>query len=65
MEEISPLSSLEKEAKVESIRLAVLWQRGQEAPLLTWLMRRNNSNFKLQSEQTYSYIGILLPLRLF
>jgi len=51
---VSPASFLEKEAKVEIIRLALLWQRGQEAFLLASLNGRNNSNFKSQSEQTYS-----------
>ena len=62
IEEISPLSSLEKEAKVENARLALLWQWGQEAPSLVWLRGRSNSNFRLQPGQTYSYIGILFPL---
>jgi hypothetical protein len=34
MEVVNPLSSLEKEAKVENIRLALLWQCGQEVASL-------------------------------
>lgn len=60
MEEVSPLSSLENEQKEESIRSAVLWQRGQEALSLAWLSERSNSNFELQLGQIYSYIGIFL-----
>jgi len=60
---LSPASFLEKEAQAEIIRSAFFWQRGQEAFLLELLNGRNNSNFKPQSEQTYSYIGIfLLPI---
>jgi len=55
---LPPDSFLEKEAQAEIIRSAFFWQRGQEAFLLESLNERNNSNFKLQSEQTYSYIGI-------
>ena len=58
MGEVRPLSSLESEQKVESIRFAVLWQRGHEAPSLDWLNERNNSNFCSQLGQKYSYIGI-------
>ena len=57
----SPDSFLEKEAQAEIIRSAPLWQRGQRAFLLASLSGRNNSNFKSQSEQTYSYIGIFSP----
>ena len=57
---ISPFSFLEKEAQAEIILSALLWQRGQEAFLSASLNERNNSNFKSQSEQTYSYIGIFL-----
>jgi len=59
---VSPLSSLEKEAKVENIRSALLWQWGQEAPSLALLKGHSSSNFKPQSEQTYSDIGSLFPL---
>jgi hypothetical protein len=58
MEVVSPLSFLDKEAQVEIIRSAFLWQRGQEAFLPASLNGRNSSNFKSQSEQTYSYMGI-------
>ncbi len=54
----TPLSSLEKQAKVDNTRLALLWQRGQEAPSVAWLNGRNSSNLSSQLEQTYSYIGI-------
>ena len=57
---VSPPSSLEKEAKVDNIRSALLWQRGQEAASLARLKARSSSNFKPQSEQTYSYNGIFL-----
>ncbi len=59
---LNPDSFLEKEAQVEIIRSAFLWHWGQEASLLDSLNERNNSNFKPQSEQTYSYIGIFLLL---
>ena len=51
---VSPASFLEKEAQAEIIRSAFLWQRGQEAFLPASLNDLNNSNFKSQSEQTYS-----------
>ena len=54
MEAVSPASFLEKEAQAEIIRSAFLWQRGQEAFLPASLNDLNNSNFKSQSEQTYS-----------
>jgi len=55
---VSPASFLEKEAQVEIIRSAFLWQRGQEAFLPASLNGLNSSNFESQSEQMYSYIGI-------
>jgi len=39
-----PSVLLEKEAKEENIRVAPLWQRGQETFSFTWLWRRSNSN---------------------
>ena len=54
----TPPSSLEKEAKEDNIRSALFWQWGQEDASLARLKVRSNSNFKPQSEQTYSYIGI-------
>ena len=58
----SPASFLEKEAQAEIIRSAFFLQLGQDASLSASLNERNNSNFKPQSEQTYSYIGIFLLL---
>ena len=46
--EVSPLLSLEKQAKADNIRSALLWQRGQEAPSLDWLNGRNSSNLDSQ-----------------
>ena len=59
---VIPLSLLEKEAKVESTRSALLWQRGQEASLSHWLTEHSSSNFKPHLGQAYSYSGIFLPL---
>jgi len=62
IEEVSPLSSLEKEQKLESTRSAVFPHLGQTAPSFDWLNRLNNSNLVLQPGHTYSYIGIFFPL---
>jgi hypothetical protein len=59
-DEVMPLSSAEKQAKVDSIRPASCWHSGQAAPSLHWLTGRNFSNFESQSLQTYSYIGIFV-----
>jgi hypothetical protein len=48
IEVVIPLSSLETAAKVDNIRLALLWQLGQEASSLAWINERNSSNFCLQ-----------------
>ncbi len=56
--EDNPLSSVEKQAKVDNTRSALLWQCGQEAASVAWLNGRNSSNLNSQSGQTYSYIGI-------
>jgi hypothetical protein len=61
-EDTMPDSSLENEAQAETTRSPAFWQRGQGAASSAWLKERNNSNFASQSEQTYSYIGIILPL---
>jgi len=45
---------LEEEAKEENIRLAPLWQRGQEAVSFDWLKGRSNSNLRLHRGQKYS-----------
>jgi len=55
---VNPLSLLEKQAKAENFRSALLWQRGQEASLSASLRGRISSKFKPHSEQPYSYIGI-------
>jgi hypothetical protein len=47
-----------KQAKVDILRRAGLWQRGHSAGLADWLRGRSCSNFASHSEQTYSYIGI-------
>ena len=60
MEELSPLSSLEKQAKVESIRGASCWHWGQEVDSLARLNGLSSSNCKPHSGQRYSYIGILV-----
>lgn len=57
----APSPLLEKEEKEESIRLASLRQRGQDAFWLAWLWGRSNSNLKLHSGQQYSYMGISIP----
>ena len=44
------------------LRPAGLWHLGHSADWLHWLTGRICSNFDLQSEQTYSYIGILILL---
>lgn len=49
-----------KQAKVDILRRAGLWQRGHSAALSDWLRGRNCSNFESHSEQRYSYIGIIL-----
>jgi hypothetical protein len=56
-----PSLLLEKEEKEENIRLAPLWQRGQEAFSFALLCCRSNSNLKLHSGQQYSYMGIFIP----
>jgi hypothetical protein len=61
IEELSPLSSLEKQAKVDIIRLAVFWHWGQETSSSAWLKERNSSNFKPQPEHIYSYSGTFFP----
>jgi hypothetical protein len=48
--------------KDDILRLAGLWHFGQSAGWLLWLSGRICSNFDLQSEQTYSYIGISVLL---
>jgi hypothetical protein len=58
----SPAAFLEKEAKVDSLRRAVLCPSGQEMTSSDWLSDRSRSNFAPQSEQTYSYIGIFFLL---
>ena len=50
--------------KVDILRLAGLWHFGHSAAWLHWLNGRICSNLFLQSEQTYSYIGILILLLL-
>ncbi len=47
----SPDSSLENEAKVDNLRFAGCWQRGQVASPLAWLTGRICSNFRSQSGQ--------------
>jgi hypothetical protein len=46
------------------LRLAGLWHLGHSAEWLLWLKGRICSNLDLQSEQTYSYIGIMILLPL-
>jgi len=60
-EVVIPLLLLEKEANVESIRSALLWQRGQGDFSSHWLIERSSSNFKPHLEQEYSYSGIFFP----
>ena len=55
---LNPDSFLEKEAQAEIILSAFFLQLGQDVSFSASLNDRNNSNFKPQSEQTYSYIGI-------
>jgi hypothetical protein len=50
--------------KVDILRLAVLWHFGHSAGRLHWLNGRICSNLFLQSEHTYSYIGISVLLLL-
>jgi len=50
----TPSVFLEKEAKEENIRSALLWQRGQEAFSFACLCWRSSSNLNLQSGQQYS-----------
>jgi hypothetical protein len=63
-EEVSPLSSVEKQAKVDNTRSELPLQPGQEAASVAWLNGRNCSNLHSQLGQTYSYIGISLSLPL-
>jgi len=57
---VIPLSSDEKQAKVDSARSASCLQWGHSAPSLALLIERSISNFVSQLEHTYSYIGILI-----
>lgn len=50
----SPSPLFEKDEKEDNIRLALLWQRGQETFWFAWLWGRSNSNLKLHSGQQYS-----------
>jgi len=52
--DVNPLLSLEKETQGDMIRLARLWQRGQEASLPASLNGLINSKVSSQSEQVYS-----------
>jgi hypothetical protein len=58
MEEFSPPSSLEKQAKRDNTLLAWRWHFGHVTFSLAWLIGRSRSNFRPHSGQTYSYIGI-------
>jgi hypothetical protein len=51
-----------KQAKVDILRRAGLWQRGHSAGLSAWLKGRNSSNLESHSAQRYSYIGMILLL---
>ena len=53
-----PLSSVEKQAKVDSTRSDISWHSGQGAASVALLNGRNSSNLTSQEGQTYSYIGI-------
>jgi len=55
----SPLSSVVKQANLDSARSALLLQLGQGAASEDWLIGRRSSNLVSQSTHTYSYIGIL------
>ena len=58
-----PLSSVVKQANLDSTRSASLLQRGQGKGSVAQLTGRIFSNLVSQSAQTYSYIGIF-PLHL-
>ena len=56
-----PLSSMEKQAKLDSTRSALSWQLGHGAGSVAWLNGRISSNLDLHLGQIYSYIGIFFP----
>jgi hypothetical protein len=60
----TPLTLVLMAENKDILRLAGLWHFGQSAAWEDWLKGRICSNLDLQSEQTYSYIGIsiLLPI---
>jgi hypothetical protein len=50
----TPLTLVEKAAKVDILRRAGLWHLGHSAPSPAWLNGRIFSNFELHPEQIYS-----------
>jgi hypothetical protein len=58
--DVTPLSSEEKQVKLERTRSAECLQCGHSAFSLALLIERSSSNLVSQSEHTYSYIGISL-----
>jgi hypothetical protein len=54
----TPLTLVVKAAKVDILRREGLWHLGHSASCADWLKGRICSNFVLQAEQTYSYIGM-------
>jgi hypothetical protein len=55
----TPLTLVLNAAKVDILRREGLWHLGHSASCDDWLKGRICSNFALQAEQTYSYIGIV------
>ena len=58
----TPLTLVLMAENKDILRLAGLWHLGQSADWADWLNGRICSNLDLQSEQTYSYIGIMILL---
>jgi hypothetical protein len=54
----TPLTEVLIAEKTDILRLADLWHFGHSASKLHWVTGRICSNFDLQPEHTYSYIGI-------
>jgi hypothetical protein len=55
----TPPSEVLKQAKVDILRRADLWQEGHSASWSAWLRERSSSKVEPHSGQVYSYIGMI------
>jgi hypothetical protein len=58
----TPETVVLKQAKVDILRRAGLWQRGHSAVLSDWLRGRICSKLQWQCGHRYSYIGMIVLL---